>query len=218
MLPLREPSRGDVPLCDFAKTAAVAKEHTSTACTLCLVHGVVRCLQDVGGIQSHGREHGYADTCRGCQRLAAHFDRLAERRQEFASEDLSALWFCDLGEENDEFIATEAGGRIHISGDSSNPYCRDSNQFVANRVSERVVHSLHPVEVHENQRTLSVESSGSKQGVAEFAFEFAPIGETGEWIGGRFNLELRRLSILSSAKTKSRRPGRSSALLCELRT
>ena len=72
-----EAAQGAVPSYDFAKIGAVAKEHTSAACALRLVNGVVRCLQDVDGIQSHSRENGYADTCRGLQQLAAHFDRLA---------------------------------------------------------------------------------------------------------------------------------------------
>ena len=137
-------------------------------------------LQQLVGVDAVDRRHRDADRGADVDAMAIDFERLVQRAGKPLRQPLRVLVALGAGLQHDELVAAEA--RDHVAGpdDGLEPRRDLLEQLVADRMAERVVDRLEPVEVDQVDGDVILALVHRGEHPVDALAELVAVGKSGE--------------------------------------
>src|SRR5450759_3348050 len=121
--------------------------------------------------------------------LTAELERRRKRSNDFPGDGFGVLAPGDVGQDQGEFIAPDAGHRVGFAYLVPDPRGNGLQEFVAGGVPQGVVHRLELVQVEVQQRELARAAFGKTDRLTEPVVEQQPVRQAGEAVVMRNTLD-----------------------------
>src|SRR5450759_4513033 len=121
--------------------------------------------------------------------LTAELERRRKRGNDFPGDGFRVLAPGDVGQDQGEFIAPDAGHRVGFAYLVPDPRGNGLQEFVAGGVPQGVVHRLELVQVEVQQRELARAAFGKTDRLTEPVVEQQPVRQAGEAVVMRNTLD-----------------------------
>jgi hypothetical protein len=146
-----------------------------------LIHRQIRVLQQLIEIGAVLRSQRNPDTGIGAEQVTETFKRFADRLVNPRQQVRGIRRSCDRGLNDRKFVATEPGNDIRRSQAAAQPTSQGFQEFIADRVAERVVDALELIDVDVEHRQLLAGRKHLERGIELFAKQ-RPVRQVGQCV------------------------------------
>ncbi len=141
------------------------------ALLLGLVHGGIRALDERLGVDAVLGEDADSDRCGDVELAPFDMEGIADGFEDLLGDERGVLGMTELGQEQRELVAAEAGHRVAVAHARLNPRRHGLQKLVADVVAEGIVDDLETIEVEEQHGHARVVTLGVGDGHADAVFE-----------------------------------------------
>ena len=174
--------------------------------TFCPVHRGVRMLQERRGVHAVVRVIRNADAGGDINLVVLELEWRLKQIQHSLGNFGGIAGGFQVRQQQRELITTDSGERVTAANATAQPVRDAAQQFVANRMSERVVHLLEPVQVNEQERNAFLAPRCSGNGKPEPFVQQSPVWQLGQGVMLRLKRDLcRHLPVLHADRAEALR-------------